>query len=300
MAERLEKVISQAEFIQISQLSFCRLCYAQDSSPILFMKNKRNLEERMVNQLKTMREEIRVQDLILEVTRRCNMCCAHCLRGDAQCADMPNEVIDKVLDSVSEITSVTFTGGEPSLNIEAIRHFFRKAKELGKLPLSFYIVTNGKENQEELAIELLKWYPKMEEKDYCGAAISVDQYHEADATDPGSDILRGLVFYRDDKETDWNQYRLLHEGRAKDLENVRFQDWREDAGFYAELDDDASSLTIETLYVAANGNMAGSGDMSYERIDGEAVCTIDTFNEWVEGYLQEEAEKACADRQLAS
>lgn len=204
--------------------------------------------------IKEENKKINVDHLVLEVTRQCNMRCAHCLRGDAQCVDMPNKIIDKVLDSVSEIYSVTFTGGEPSLNIDAIRYFFRRSEELGKLPMSFYIATNGKENQEELAIELLKWYPKMEEKESCGASISVDRYHEADATDPDSDILRGLVFYRDDKETNWDQYRLLYEGKAKNLENVRFQDWEEDASFYVELDDDASSLTIEELYVAANGS----------------------------------------------
>ena len=82
-----------------------------------------------------------IQELILEVTRRCNMSCAHCLRGDAQALNMPREIIDKVLDSVESIGSVLFTGGEPSLNLEAIRYFFTKAEELGKLPYSFYIVT---------------------------------------------------------------------------------------------------------------------------------------------------------------
>ena len=27
-------------------------------------------------------------DVVIEITRRCNMCCAHCLRGDAEAVDM--------------------------------------------------------------------------------------------------------------------------------------------------------------------------------------------------------------------
>ncbi len=37
---------------------------------------------------------MRVYSLILEVTRRCNMCCAHCLRGDAEDIDMEKETVD--------------------------------------------------------------------------------------------------------------------------------------------------------------------------------------------------------------
>ena len=39
---------------------------------------------------------MQVYSLILEVTRRCNMCCAHCLRGEAENIDMQKETIDKV------------------------------------------------------------------------------------------------------------------------------------------------------------------------------------------------------------
>ena len=70
-----------------------------------------------------------VQDLILEVTRRCNMACEHCLRGDAQNMDMSTEVVDQILEHCDRIGAVTFSGGEPSLNIPLIRYFGQKTDE---------------------------------------------------------------------------------------------------------------------------------------------------------------------------
>ena len=124
------------------------------------------------------RNEIFVGNLCLEVTRRCNMGCAHCLRGNAEDLDMSHETIEQVLGQVDVIGQVTFTGGEPSLNVDAIRYFFAQARKYGKLPRSFFVATNGKANQEELAIELLKQYPDMEEQEFCGVALSVDEWHD--------------------------------------------------------------------------------------------------------------------------
>ena len=38
-------------------------------------------------------------NVFIEVTRRCNMCCAHCLRGDAESIDIQEKYIDAFLDS---------------------------------------------------------------------------------------------------------------------------------------------------------------------------------------------------------
>jgi MoaA/NifB/PqqE/SkfB family radical SAM enzyme len=40
-----------------------------------------------------------VDSVVIEITRRCNMCCAHCLRGDAEAVDIQEKYIDAFLDS---------------------------------------------------------------------------------------------------------------------------------------------------------------------------------------------------------
>lgn len=204
-----------------------------------------------------------IQDLVLEVTRRCNMACEHCLRGDAQNLDMPSKMVDEVLKYCESIGTVVFTGGEPSLNIPLIRYFFEQAEKKGKLPGSFYVVTNGKENQYELAAELLKWYPKMEEKELCGVSLSIDTYHEPQNVYSNEmEYVRALSFYNTDKETPtserYPERYIIPEGRAANWgegkrklnESITFEDDR-----------------IEMLYVSANGNLIGDCDFSYDHID---------------------------------
>lgn len=59
--------------------------------------------------------EIYVNYLAIEVTRRCNMKCEHCLRGDAQNLDISTAVLSGIAKHIHP-ASVIFTGGEPSLN----------------------------------------------------------------------------------------------------------------------------------------------------------------------------------------
>ena len=125
-------------------------------------------------------------NVFIEVTRRCNMCCAHCLRGDAESIDIQEKYIDAFLDNFEKgayISSLTFTGGEISLNIPAIRYTLKAVKERGIAVGSFYMVTNGKavDKMADLAMASLEWWAYCDEKDdyMCGLCISSDNFHEA-------------------------------------------------------------------------------------------------------------------------
>lgn len=120
----------------------------------------------------TMDYSISINSLILEITRRCNMRCDHCMRGDAQNMDMNFEIIDKVLDSGVRINEVTFTGGEPSLYPEAITYFADSLEKRDQYITFFYVKTNGRVESLELAIALLKLYSRCEEPDMCTLDVS--------------------------------------------------------------------------------------------------------------------------------
>ena len=203
-----------------------------------------------------MEEKVNVNFLILEVTRRCNECCEHCLRGDAQLVDMDKEVIDRLLKSVSCVSSVTFSGGEPTLNLPLIHYFFEKAKECNVEIGSFAVITNGKENQMELAQLLLQHYPDMTEPEYCYLAVSEDQFHES----VPKNILSAFSFYEKRAEG-----RLIAEGRAKDNFPDAFvkgsADWSIEAF--------GGMLYVDELYVNAYGQIFPDCDLSYETQDKE-------------------------------
>lgn len=161
--------------------------------------------------------------VFIEVTRRCNMCCAHCLRGDAESIDIQEKYIDAFLDSFEKgayISSLTFTGGEISLNIPAIRYTLKAVKERGIAVGSFYMVTNGKavDKMADLAMASLEWWNYCDDKDeyLCGLCISSDDFHEEIPRESAS-ILSGLRYNRNDKVTDFRKQYLINEGRAKTI-----------------------------------------------------------------------------------
>lgn len=205
-----------------------------------------------------MKNKLHINSLVLEVTRRCNMHCEHCLRGDAQNLDMQKEVVDKLLEQTETIFGVTFSGGEPTLNMPLIQYFFDKARETHTAVLSFYVVTNGKENQMELAVTLLKEYPQMEEQDYCGVSISVDDFHDAYTS---LSPVRGLLFYQKVKEqAPGDDSWVMSRGRARENGLGRIRD--ESQSFDIEASD--CRIYVDLLYVSADGHIYPDCDLSYE------------------------------------
>ena len=163
--------------------------------------------------------EIYVNYLAIEVTRRCNMKCNHCLRGDAQNLDISTAVLSGIAKHIHP-ASVIFTGGEPSLNVPAIKRYFELAERYDTMPAAFYVATNGatsKEQMRDLALTLLESYAKMEEQDMCEVDVSVDMFHEAFRDNDNAKILSGLSFFGQGKQhsvKDDDLNWLLNTGRA--------------------------------------------------------------------------------------
>lgn len=215
--------------------------------------------------------KLQVNTLMLEVTRRCNMKCEHCLRGDAQPVMMTPKILDTVLSQLSYISSVLFTGGEPSLNVPVIKHFTSKIRGKKKGPDSFDVVTNGKANAKQLALALIDLYSvcienagKYIEESVIGLFMSRDQYHEKIDVPP---IFKALKFFREDSHN-IDILSLISEGRAalmgdRDVSVSDFdvQSWD-------------NSITVDNLYIAANGNVISDCDYSYERVDSECFGNV--------------------------
>lgn len=215
-----------------------------------------------------------IDQLVVEVTRRCNMRCAHCLRRDAQDVDLDERYVRALLDQTASISSVTFTGGEPSLAVPVMRRFYELAAAASVTPYSFYVVTNGAENQLELATCCLEMYAASEDRDVCGVALSVDDYHDATRQ---SDIVRALTFYRDDKELFYSQRThrveprrghadewVMPVGRAGDNGLGRAE---RDSDAKFSVDECGDDISVETLYLACDGRVYPDVDLSYDAMD---------------------------------
>ena len=134
----------------------------------------------------------------VEITRRCNLQCRHCFRGDAQDLDLSNEDIDAFLGQTEIINQLYFTGGEPTLCIEKMRYFLQGLKENNIFLGFLYIATNGVIQSMDF-VNLIKDYsdyimqymPEDEDKrQFIKLCISQDQYHV------GYDSLDSYYYYK--------------------------------------------------------------------------------------------------------
>jgi hypothetical protein len=206
-----------------------------------------------------------IDNLVIEVTRKCNMACAHCLRGEAQKIDIDTAYIDNLLENVAGIGNITFSGGEPSMNIHAIEYILLACQERNISVGSFYIVTNGKTNVVPLAIACLKWYAYCDcDEEMCGLALSKDMFHD-EIPRENENVLKGLSFFRRDKYTDFNRVKVINTGRAEDLYGFDKMsvDYHDEPFSY--FGDEASGYTIETMiYLSANGEIRTNCDSAYD------------------------------------
>lgn len=81
--------------------------------------------------------------IMFEVTRRCNLRCAHCFRGEPQNIDISEEIIDKTLDQISSCFSFDVTGGEPFLVPEKLEYLVDGIIKRKMRFTSFSLVVNG-------------------------------------------------------------------------------------------------------------------------------------------------------------
>lgn len=215
-----------------------------------------------------------INELVIEVTRRCNLKCRHCMRGDPQNVNISKETITKALEGVTEIGSITFTGGEPSLAVTQINAIIKELKRRRITVYSFYVVTNGKVASKKLMQALIDMYAYCEDNEASALVISKDQYHHELLGEPkkADQLYRALTFYRpDDRKHDIKS--VLYEGRAIE-EGVGTDNVRLDS-FVVEVDDDNNPSRVEsTVYINALGDVVPSCDMSFESQEQSKIGNV--------------------------
>ena len=82
--------------------------------------------------------------LILELTRQCNMRCAHCMRGEPEDKTIGTSILERLFREVRHIEHLGLTGGEPALVPEQIEWIVHLAKRWGCTIGHFFCATNGR------------------------------------------------------------------------------------------------------------------------------------------------------------
>lgn len=203
------------------------------------------------------------QYLSFEVTRRCNLCCEHCMRGDSQCLDMDLSYVDKVLDDIVQLHYINFTGGEPSLNNACIKAIIDKIIQRNIEVYGFDVVTNGVDSDKisEL-IEILdnfKPYCYGRHKSTSRLAISKDDFHKS-VTLPSTDTSFDICYKKDLDG-------ILDLGRARSLNTSKLDKDTDSSITYRDYGKDTLML-FNSIVVSANGDIRLTVDYEYDSQEG--------------------------------
>ena len=215
-------------------------------------------------------KKISFSTLAFEVTRKCNIACDHCCRGDARNKSMTKETVDAILDHISGISSLIITGGEPTLNVPIIRYIVDQLKAREISIEGFDITTNGVIFSLPLVHTLIDLYAMSDYgEEYCSMSMSQDQHHYNQ--DPGAlKFYSALRFFNPEaRKKPITHY--IYEGRAKD--NCYEGRIEKQESWEVNLYDFDYSVD-NMVYIAANGNVVSSCDLSYEHADRVKVGNV--------------------------
>ncbi len=117
--------------------------------------------------------------ICIEITRKCNLRCRHCLRGEPEFVNIDFQKLEKILKirKVNRISAVTLSGGEPSLNIKGLIMFAAMIRRL-KIKLDyFYLATNGTNDSRGFFKAIQKCFSVTTYPQECILAISRTSFH---------------------------------------------------------------------------------------------------------------------------
>ena len=140
--------------------------------------------------------KLHLHRLSFEMTRQCNLACAHCARGEAQDKTIKTIYIDRVLDQIDYVNHLTLTGGEPSLHPELIEYVVDGIIKRG-IRLRFFDMTiNGTVRDMRIATALDKI------GDWCGRwQVYADNQHLKDTPEKFDGVanlrISSDMFHRD-------------------------------------------------------------------------------------------------------
>lgn len=238
--------------------------------------------------------KIKLDSLALEVTRRCNMNCSHCLRGDAQNVTLSKEIIDRVFECVSDCDSILLTGGEPLLEIDTIEYIVDKIIEIGWGTYSIQLTTNGTIKDERIIAIFDKFCKsankRVKEENlpfvWAGLRVSLDEFHDNKLSMIALSYYKRLAKKYNEKIDVYPEHytegtALNYEGRLVDYVNQNQNEfvpygkrWLDCTVHKKHRIKIVNGVVMCQIYICANGNVITTDDYSYENLDKLSLGNI--------------------------
>lgn len=228
-----------------------------------------------------MEPKITINNLIIEITRKCNLTCEHCLRGDAQNIDNNHMLEFLTHNDIEYISTVTFTGGEPTLNIPAINEFISICINNNIDVGSFYIAINGVNVPDEFITTVAKLYAFCDDNECSQVQVSESDFYYEQNPDDIEKLELFKIFSR--KPTADDEHLIL-QGRAVEYVN----DYVDGAGHTIDIDSYNRELVEDyeefleygridgDVYLNAKGDILSCCDLSYESQDEYKLGNVES------------------------
>ena len=173
------------------------------------------------------------------------------MRGNAEAVDISLRHITNLLRHVRYIHHFNITGGEPSLNVRAIRHILERVCAYDITVNDFYIVTNGSATSRS--------------EEFIEACAALYEYQQETEQGPGSGHMLEMS---DDRFHDPAEH-------AATLAALLFREGRCTEGFPNPIHEiylTEENYVYGDLYLNAEGMILSNGDLSYVRQRQHALC----------------------------
>lgn len=185
---------------------------------------------------------VAIENLALELTRKCNLQCGHCMRGSAENKEMSNDTIDRIFEEISTVGLLNFVGGESSLAVDRINQLIETVKKHNTLIHNVLVFTNAVNVTDEY-IQALKRLQSIAYEDYNDSVgylprydkegkyplkivVSLDKYHLQSMKEQGiskakvkSNIERLAQIFPVEIDKMCN-YTIYNEGRGAELKDT--------------------------------------------------------------------------------
>ena len=207
-----------------------------------------------------------ISHLSVEITRRCNLKCRHCCRGDAQNIDIDYKYIDLLLDQINYIDHLTFTGGEPSLNVPAMQYFIDECIRKSVKIRNVSIITNGVKIEQDFIDVCIDIFNMIVDK--IDVRVSDDIYHQEQKLYDDS-LLKSLPFF-----AIRSNVKILREGRGRHLKES------EAYGAGTMPFTSSSCFNSKKHYITMNvfGEIINGIDWSYDNQMFHYLCRIENLS----------------------
>ncbi len=233
-------------------------------------------------------------NLYLEITRECSMCCEHCLRGNHEHEYMSIDTLANSLKDIKYIKTLLLSGGEPLLNIILLEQLSSIIAKYNIKIDRIGIITNG----TICSKRHIKALSKIKEKcDEFAFFLSYDLFHRlewqrlgiTDRVERNYNLYKKYLDIEKFPENDTNRSIVLFQrGRAEELTQSRLKEIAMNnhinIKFYTEKDESIMMYNNKVegkTCIDVNGNIVGFSK-SFEEEDQEASPAYNVNNHSIE------------------